>query len=307
MKVAVIIPVRGKAVYLKKCLDSIFNLNYKDLEIIVVDDGIDNNSKNILDNFKDKIKILNSNFKGPSFARNLAAKSTDAEFIAFIDSDCIAHKDWINELLLGFEKFPFAVSCGGAQYLPDDSNSFEKRVFLFMEKANFISDYAHSFKDIVKVSHNPSYNVMYKRECFLKEGGFKEGLWPAEDVEFDWRLIKKGYTLIFNPKAIVYHYKPKNLKDFLKMMYRYGFSQGYLVKMYGFFRKIHFVPLLFFGIFIISIIFFFYKAYLYIFLLGLFFLLILLFIFPVKILNIAVLGFLFWNFGFLRGLFLKIK
>jgi len=307
MRVAVIIPVRGKAIYLKKCLDSIFSLNYKDLEVIVVDDGIDDDSKDILDNFKDKIKILNSHFKGPSFARNLAVNSTNAEFVAFVDSDCIVDKNWIEELLVGFKRFPIAVSCGGRQFLPPDSNFFEKKVFNFMEKLNFISDYTHNFKDIVKVKHNPSYNVMYKREVFLKEGGFKEGLWPAEDVEFDWRLIKRGYTLIFNPKAIVYHYKPKNLKDFLKMMYRYGLSQGYLVRQYGLFRKIHFVPLLFFGTLFLLIILFFNKAYLYRFLLILFFLLVLLFIFGINILDVVILGSLSWNFGFLKGLFLKIK
>lgn len=61
---------------------------------------------------------------------------------------------------------------------------------------------------------------MYKRDTFLECGGFLDELWPGEDVELDYRLKKKGYHLICNPGAVVYHYRPKKLAVFLAMMYR---------------------------------------------------------------------------------------
>ena len=103
--------------------------------------------------------------------------------------------------------------------------------------------------NIIEVNHNASCNVLYKREPFINEGGFWESLWPGEDVELDYRMRKKGYKLVFNPKGMVFHYRAENFKSFSKMMFRYGRAQGILVKKYGFFRKIHLLP--FFVLFII--------------------------------------------------------
>jgi len=244
-KITVIVPAKENPQKLDKCIGALLDLGYPALEIIIVDDGLEKSALNILDNFKDKIKILKSDLGGPSAARNLAARNTAAEYIAFTDSDCIVAKNWLEELSKAFRDYPQAVACGGIQRLPGDATNFEKKVFLFMQKAGFVSDYIRMAKDIRirEVNHNPSCNVMYKKEAYLKEGGFLEGLWPGEDVEFDYRLRKRGYKIFLNPEAVVYHYKPRTLRSFLEMMYRYGFVQGLLVKRHGVFRRIHFFPI----------------------------------------------------------------
>ena len=299
-KIAVVVPAKERQEYIHQCISSILALDYPNFEVIVVDDGLEKTTLDILDKFKHRLKVLQSHSGGPSLARNLATKNTDAEYIAFTDSDCIADKDWLKELSKGFREFPQAAACGGIQKLPQDAADFEKNVFLFMQKAGFISDYIRRAKneEILEVGHNPSCNVMYKREVFLREEGFLEGLWPGEDVEFDYRLKKKGYKLCLNPKAIVYHYKPKTLKSFLKMMYRYGCAQGFLVRKYGFFRKIHFMPLL--GL-IIFFVLLFYKSLQLILVIGLL-LLILFFKFNLYLSFLSTLGFISWNIGFLKGI-----
>jgi glycosyltransferase involved in cell wall biosynthesis len=239
-KIAVIVPVRGSAEKLQWCVSSLLALEYPDFEVIIADDGLDQEGLRILDNFKGKIKVVPSGSRGPSVARNLAAKSTDAEFLAFTDSDCIVDKNWLFELMRGFAANPQAAACGGIQRLPQGATAFEKNSYLFMQRCGIITDYIRTVKgeDIIEVGHNPSCNVMYKRQVYLEEGGFLEGLWPGEDVEFDYRLKKKGYALFFNPKAIVYHHKPDNRDKFIRMMFRYGSAQGALVRRHGFFRRV---------------------------------------------------------------------
>ncbi|MCM8786796.1 MAG: glycosyltransferase [Candidatus Omnitrophica bacterium] len=303
-KVAIIIPAKGKATYLIKCIQSVLEVNYYLKEIFIVDDGLDKDVLAKLLAFKGKIRILNSQGRGPSFARNLAAKFSDAEFIAFTDSDCIVEKNWISKLLEGFEKFQDAVSCGGTQLLPADATNFERRVFEFMKKVGFISDYVKKTKTqkIFKVNHNPSYNVMYKREIFLKENGFLENLWPAEDVEFDYRLRKKNYILVYSQEAVVYHYKPKNFKSFLEMMYRYGLAQGFLVKKYGPFRKLHFLAI-FIYLFIFGLLFLALHNFVYFALFSIIFLFLFFayFKFNFIIIFLAIFAFFGWNLGFLKG------
>lgn len=309
-KICVIVPARGCPKKIDECIESIINTKYPRLDIIVVDDGIEPLVLERLGQFGDRVRVLKSGARGPSYARNLAAAETGAEFIAFTDSDCVVENNWIGELLRGFREFPGIAACGGAQEIPSDATSFEKSVFSFMKKCGFISDYTRAAKSdmIIKVNHNPSCNVMYRRDIFLKESGFLEGLWPGEDVELDYRLKKKGYELIFNPSAVVYHYRPENLESFCRMMRRYGFAQGILVKKYGFFRKIHYLPLFFlialFPIFLnvsygaklcyLSVMAFgFLSAFAY-------------FGGTLNALAVFFLTVLNWHLGFLRGLFEKM-
>ncbi|MEW6008116.1 MAG: glycosyltransferase [Candidatus Omnitrophota bacterium] len=302
-KVSVIVPAKGLADYLEKCITSLIDLDYPNFEIIVVDDGLSIRAKNILTNYGAKIRILDSGLKGPSYCRNMAVKESDAEYIAFTDSDCILDKFWLKELIRGFQLYPDAVGVGGTQGLPKDASKFEERVFLFMKKSGFITDYMRKTKSniIKEVKHNASCNVMYKREIFLKEQGFLEGLWPGEDVELDYRLRKKGYKLFFNPKALIFHHRPKDLNSFLKMMYRYGWAQGFLVRRYGFFRSIQILPflsLLIIGLMAFSIISNFFVALI----LALTLLLFCYFKANIFLLTLALLAFAFWNLGFLKGL-----
>jgi len=241
IKVCVIIPAKGSVPKIEKGLRSILDSGYPNLEVIVVDDGIDKAGLEIVDKFFDRIKILKSGSKGPSFARNLAARETDAELIAFTDSDCIVGENWIKELIRGMDYITKAISCGGSQEAPFDATPFEKGLTDFLKRIGFVTDYMRGSKrdKIVTADHNPSCNVLYRRDIFLKEGGFLEGLWPGEDLEFDYRLRKKGYRVAFNPKAVVYHYRPDTINKFADMMFRYGKVQAFLVKKYGPFRKIH--------------------------------------------------------------------
>ncbi|MFA5272395.1 MAG: glycosyltransferase [Candidatus Omnitrophota bacterium] len=306
-KVCIIIPVKSVSSKFEACLQSLFNLDYTNFDVIVVDDS-ENGSLGIpADNCTYKIKILRSRGKGPSYARNLAAKNTDALFLAFTDSDCIVDENWLKELFKGFEKFSEAAACGGIQKIPEDASVFEKKVFRFMERIGFITDYIKKSgsENILEVVHNASCCAMYRKDVFLKEGGFLEGLWPGEDVELDYRLRKKGYKLYFNPKAIVYHYRPENLKGFLKMMYRYGLSCGLLTKMYGIFRKIQILPLLTAcgaGLLVLSLPLHFLHYLLIIIGVSLFgFLLYLCFNFYVFFLSCLAL--VLWNLGFISGIF----
>ncbi len=241
-KIAVIVAARDAQATIRKCLDSLLALDYPVYEVIVVDDGSKDNTPGILEEYKDKIKVITLRGNGPSAARNAASRQTQAEYLAFTDSDCIADRQWLKELLKGFSGQE-AAACGGRQDVPADESEFGKDVFSFMRGSRFFTDYSRrSQGGVIEVRHNPSYNVMYRKDIFLREGGFLEGLWPGEDVELDYRLKIKGYKMIWNPDAIVYHYKPRDMVSFKKMMSRYGWAQGFLVRRYGFFRRIHLVP-----------------------------------------------------------------
>jgi len=299
--VSIIIPARNAQSTMRKCLDSVFNLNYPNYEIIVINDGSTDNTAKILSGYNN-IKVLITAGEGPSKARNTALKEARGEFIAFTDSDCIVDAEWLTELLKGFTDEKVG-GVGGIQKVPEDDSAFGKAVQEFLSLFGFISDYMKSDLKMRQTNHNPTCNVMYRKALLLELGGFLVNLWPGEDVEIDYRIRKRGYRLMFNPKAVVFHYRVDNFSDYSRMMFRYGCAQGQLVRKYGFFRRIHFLPvfIFIFGIFLGYNIF-----------LGLLIsLLFLIWLFgialtksrnPILLLRLFFITVFMWNIGFLKGL-----
>ncbi|MDD5565874.1 MAG: glycosyltransferase, partial [Candidatus Omnitrophica bacterium] len=305
--VSIIVATKDNAATIVKCITSLLSVDYGTYEILIVNDGSTDMTKELLLQFGQRLKIIeNERSLGPAQARNIAAQHAKGRYVAFTDADCIVDTRWLKELLRGFEVFPEAVSCGGVQLLPEDATIFEKKVFVLMKKAGFLTEYIKSSgaSSITEVRHNASCNVMYRRDDFLKIGGFLSGLWPGEDVELDYRLRKTGKKTIFNPKAIVFHYRPRQLSAFLKMMLRYGWAQGMLVRRYGFFRKIHLLPalsVLLLAVFIILILNFSFTWPLFF---AAFFAFLVYVRFDPELLLLFALGFVYWHLGFLKSLFL---
>ena len=101
--VSVIIPVYNVKPYLEESLESVINQTYKNLEIIVVDDGSNDGSEKICDEYApkdDRIKIIHRKNGGLSVARNTGLDNMNGEYIAFLDSDDIYHPAMIQEMLL---------------------------------------------------------------------------------------------------------------------------------------------------------------------------------------------------------------
>ena len=90
VKISVIIPVFNVEEYISKCLKSVINQTLKDIEIICINDGSQDNSFKILSDFSKKdnrIKIINQSNHGLAYSRNIGIKNANAEYILFLDSD----------------------------------------------------------------------------------------------------------------------------------------------------------------------------------------------------------------------------
>ncbi len=96
--ISVIVPVYNVEKYLDRCITSIVEQTYKNLEIILVDDGSPDNSGAICDQWAKKdlrIKVIHKENGGPSETRNLGVSISNGEYISFIDSDDFVSKDYI--------------------------------------------------------------------------------------------------------------------------------------------------------------------------------------------------------------------
>ncbi len=241
--VSVVIPVRDEERNLRACLDSLLAQRHVELEIIVIDDGSTDATAEILREYGSRVRTLQTGGVGPSRGRNLGVALSAGEYVAFTDGDCVCDPLWLSELLRPLREQPDAGGVGGAQLTPADDPPYARRVGAFLQAAGFVGEYTKAAAGRVAAArHNPTCNVLYRRAVFDAVDGFLEWLWPGEDVEFDRRVRRAGFRLLYNPAALVYHHRPDTPQRFRRMMFRYGWAQGILVRLHGPFRAIQALP-----------------------------------------------------------------
>lgn len=114
-KVSIIVPVYNVERYVEKCIRSILDQSYQNIEIIIVDDGSTDDSYNVCTNLQkespDKIKLFKKENGGLSSARNFGLLQAQGEYISFVDSDDIVSQDFIEKLVFLLEETSSLVSC----------------------------------------------------------------------------------------------------------------------------------------------------------------------------------------------------
>jgi cellulose synthase/poly-beta-1,6-N-acetylglucosamine synthase-like glycosyltransferase len=169
-----------------------------------------------------------------------------------MDADCIATPSWLEELMKGFQNEKVG-STGGPHLAPPTSTAFQLRVEQFFHTtAPLISFFkTKRGQEISETDHNPLCNVAYRADLFRKIGGFREDIWPGEDVAIDFVVKDLGYKITYNPKALVFHHRPENIEQFRKVMHAYGRAQGKLIREFGVRRKIQWIFLGLINLFLI--------------------------------------------------------
>ena len=134
--ISVIVPVYNVDKYLSKCIESIIYQSYEHLEIIIIDDGSNDTSASICDDFAlqdQRIKVFHCLNHGVSAARNRGIKEARGEYISFIDSDDFIERDFYESLLHAIDdsKSIVAAAYCGIKRMDDNgvffSNKKEKR------------------------------------------------------------------------------------------------------------------------------------------------------------------------------------
>lgn len=241
--VSVVVAMYNAEMHISECIRSLLRQDFpkERYEVIVVDDGSTDSSPGVIRRFPEVTYIRQEN-SGPSAARNRGINISRGDFVAFVDSDCICPLDWLRRMLGSIEEDITVAGVGSSQVSAGDETPYGKKVQAFLEITGFAGGYMKSGKGVRETDHNPSCNVIYRKLPLIEAGGFRDGLFPGEDVDLDRRLRKTGYRILFFPDAPVQHYRPPNTLSWYRMLFRYGRSSGDNVRIHGFFRVHHYMP-----------------------------------------------------------------
>ncbi len=214
-KISIIVPVYNTQEYLPKCLDTLINQTYSNLEIICVNDGSVDDSLALLNEYAEKderIKVLSQENAGASVARNLGLSVATGDYVSFIDSD-----DWVYLSL--YQSFVNALSKSPTQldvwmfnvgsFVEGQNDVIQLKFFEASDWNNHISDdVVHKFTDCRRpFSRNLSAANKIYRKGLLDEFDirFEEGL-KYEDQYFCIKTFLNSKTIMFTDD-IMYRYR----------------------------------------------------------------------------------------------------
>lgn len=204
--ISIIIPIYNVEKYLEKCLDRILNQTYKNLEIILIDDGSTDNSPNICNSYceKDKrIKIIHKNNEGVSSARNKGIELSKGKYIVFIDSDDYVSNEHIEVL------YDCIISNNVDLVISNLIDISEDGIILNNEeKESFLMNKDQCLKELL--SEDNFYHLccgnIYRKDL-LEKIRFNCKYRIAEDLDFLYRYIKQISSAYFLSKNTYYYLK----------------------------------------------------------------------------------------------------
>src|SRR5215203_4679232 len=221
-KASVVVCTYNGAKTLESCLESLARLDYPDYEVIVVNDGSHDESAAIASRFD--VQLITTKNMGLSSARNTGAHAATGEIVAYMDDDAWADPHWLKYMVDSFESGSDA-AVGGPNIPPGDGNVVADSV------ENAPGGPVHVLISDREAEHVPGCNMAFRREALLEIGGFDTQFRTAgDDVDICWRILERGWTIGFNPGAVVTHHRRKSIRTYWRQQWGYGKAEAQLEK-----------------------------------------------------------------------------
>lgn len=225
LNVSIIVPVYNAEATVEECIKSILELDYpkKKLELIFVNNNSNDDTGKILKKYESEIKILYENKRGPAAARNRGLKNAEGDIVALTDSDCIADKEWIKNIIIPLKDDNVGIS-GGKILARVPYNKIEK----FGESVHNHEAAINHFKPPYVITMNWASRISVLNQMNF----FNEEFIRCEDIDLSHRIYSAGYKIVYAPDAVVYHRNEKTLSGLFREGYLHGKYSVQFIKQY---------------------------------------------------------------------------
>jgi len=219
-RVSVVVCSHNGEKTIRECCEGLSKLKYPNFEVIVVSDGSRDQTASIAGEYG--FQVLSTEHRGLSHARNVGLKAATGEIVAYIDDDAYPDPHWLDYLASTFISTQHA-GVGGPNLTPPSGGPIAHCV------ANSPGNPTHVLLTDEEAEHIPGCNMAFRRDALLEIGGFDPQFWVAgDDVDICWRLREQGYSLGFNPAAIVWHHRRNSFRGYWRQQVGYGKAEAML-------------------------------------------------------------------------------
>lgn len=220
-KYSVIVPVYNRPEEVNELLQSLTTQTFTNFEVIIVEDGSTNPCRDVVDGFRDKLKIeyVFKQNSGPGPSRNVGYAMAKGDYFVVFDSDCIIPPDYftIVDAELNRNKFD---AWGGPDRAHEHFTPLQ-RAMAFTMSSVLTTGGIRGKKNGVGKFQPRSFNMGISRAVYEKTQGFSFNR-LAEDIELSIRMRKLGFNVVLLAEAFVYHKRRTTLGQFRKQVSSFG-------------------------------------------------------------------------------------
>lgn len=219
-KITIVVCSFNGASTIRDTMEGICKLQYPNYETIVVNDGSTDSTPEIVAEYP--VKLISTENRGLSSARNTGWQEATGEIVAYIDDDAYPDPDWLTFLSNVFSNTTH-VGVGGPNIAPPTDGIIAEAV------ANSPGGPVHVLLTDDIAEHIPGCNMAFRRDALAAVGGFDPRYRAAgDDVDICWQLQKRGWTLGFNAAAMDWHHRRNSFKAYWKQQIGYGKAEALL-------------------------------------------------------------------------------
>ena len=218
-KISVVLCSYNGAATIRDTLEGLRKLDHPDFEVIVVNDGSTDSTPQIASEYP--FRLINTENRGLSHARNTGTETAQGEIVAFIDDDAYPDTHWLKYLALKFSEDKYA-GVGGPNLSPPKDGWLADAV------ANAPGPNHVLLSDKI-AEHIPGCNMAFRKDALQAVGGFDEIFRVAgDDVDLCWRISESGFVIGFSPVAVVWHHRRGSVSKYWKQQVGYGKAEALL-------------------------------------------------------------------------------
>jgi len=230
LEVAVVIPVRNDAQGLAATLPAL----PRTAAIVVVDDASTDAEAVSPNETRPGTTLLRRSVQGgPAAARNDGWRATDAPFVAFVDANCEPEPGWLDALFPHFADPKVAAVAPRILPPAGTGNGGALAAYEAVASPLDLGPREANVRPGSPVAYVPTAALVVRRGALEELGGFDETLTVGEDVDFVWRLAAAGWTVRYEPRAVVRHPIRSGWSAWLQQRFRYGTSAAPLARRHG--------------------------------------------------------------------------
>lgn len=196
--ISVVMPAYNAENYIVESIDSILNQTFSDFEFIIVNDGSTDNTGEITQQYaaQDKrIRILHTKHVGVGMARNAGVEMARYDWIATMDADDVALPTRLEKSMRAARQHPEIVLCGGHIQNIDINGKILGRKFSTINSPSTKAQF-HALRQQGKVIRAPHVTTFFKKDIFIKAGGYQAKFDGVEDMDLIDRMSDHGIVLV---------------------------------------------------------------------------------------------------------------
>jgi len=232
--ISILIPTLNEEKYIEKCLNSIFCQTYHSniIEIFIVDGGSIDRTVEIVNQLRPdhpNLFLLNNNKKIQAAAFNIGIDNFKGDIFIRLDAHCTYDTEYIYNCVQYHRSSEYG-NVGGCWSIEPGSDSIMAKTIALVSSSRIgLGSAAYRVGKKIMLTDSVPFGAFTKKVLSVV-GRMDESLPRGEDNEYNARIRKKGYKILFDPKIISYYYGPPDLNSFLNKIYSNGFSIGVLLR-----------------------------------------------------------------------------